>query len=211
MSSGPKGGCDMGLRDAANIRFRPLPHRHRLDAGLSRRRFLRGVAGVAGGAAVVGTGFLSPAFARAGTAKPRPIPGGVDIPGLGHFDIWFPGKGNEPSTITDVKGSVGVTEIMGRARGQTPRCLRRPAWSTTWICGSCRGRSWRPTGRCMKARSASSDLTSTRGQLPPTSRTRSTTSTRASRRAGCSGRSRPQTTPSPSTSTRERRTSTWRT
>ena len=65
----------------------------------------------------MGTGFLSPAFARAGTAKPRPIPGGVDIPGLGHFDIWFPGKGNEPSTITDVKGSVGVTEIMGTGTG----------------------------------------------------------------------------------------------
>ena len=65
----------------------------------------------------IGSGVLNPAIARAGTPKPRPIPGGLDIPDLGQFHVYAPAKGNELNTITDFKGLVAATEIQGTGTG----------------------------------------------------------------------------------------------
>jgi len=109
----------MGLGGSNDLRV-SMPrhvHRHPLDTRLSRRRFIRGAAGVAGTAAAFGSGLLRPTLAFAGNPKPRPVPGGLDVPGLGHFDVWVPGKGNEPSTITDFRGDVAVADILGTGTG----------------------------------------------------------------------------------------------
>ena len=109
----------MGLRGATELRPSTVRdgHRHGWDLRTSRRRFLAGSAGVVGTAAVIGSGVLNPAIARAGTPKPRPIPGGLDIPDLGQFHVYAPAKGNELNTITDFKGLVAATEIQGTGAG----------------------------------------------------------------------------------------------
>lgn len=90
------------------------PHRHTPGpSGIDRRAFLRNAAGVAG--AVAGSGLLSPLGVQASTtsAEPNPIPGGTDLPPLGFFHFYFPGKGLEPSSITDFRGLVGIAEVGG--------------------------------------------------------------------------------------------------
>jgi len=49
---------------------------------------------------------------------PRPIPGGIDVGGT-TFHVFLPGAGNEPSTITDFKGLVGLANIGVRVREGT--------------------------------------------------------------------------------------------
>ena len=68
---------------------------------------------------MMGAGLLGSSAAGAGRAKPRPrpIPGGTELPDLGLFHFYFPGKGNEVSTITDFRGEVGVAEIEGTGTG----------------------------------------------------------------------------------------------
>src|SRR5712691_2536600 len=107
----------MGLARAKDLHFSLPPH-HRgvLDTRISRRRFVRGAAGVAGAAALASS-LPARAAGRTGSPQPRPVPGGLDIPGLGHFDVWFPGKGTEPSLITDFHGVVGVADILGTGTG----------------------------------------------------------------------------------------------
>ena len=82
-------------------------------AALSRRRFIGSTAALAG--AALGAGLVSPVAALADastTASPKPIP-----PHLGPFAIWLPGPKNEPSTITDFNGVVGVVDITGKGTG----------------------------------------------------------------------------------------------
>lgn len=86
---------------------------HREHHRVSRRAFLRAAAGTA--AAAYGSQMLGsfPAVAappRAGT--PQPIPGGAPELG-GVFHVFLPGPGNEPSTITDFRGSVGLAVLRG--------------------------------------------------------------------------------------------------
>ena len=110
----------MGLSRITDLDFGsiPRPHRHGgLSSEIGRRRFLQGAAGVAG--AVAGAGILAPAIGQAGVTspEPNPIPGGTDVPGLGLFHLFFPGKGLEPSTITDFNGFVGIAEVGGTGIG----------------------------------------------------------------------------------------------
>lgn len=91
--------------------------RHRHPSRLSRRRFLGGAVGAAVGAAI-----LQPAralAARPGDATPKPIPGGIDVGGQ-VFHVFGFGPGQEPSTITDFNGFVGVTDVQGTGTATNP-------------------------------------------------------------------------------------------
>jgi hypothetical protein len=81
---------------------------------MSRRGFVGTAAALTGSA--FGMSMLGPtAFARGSHARPRPIPGGIQPfgPGTQVFHLFPPGPGNEPSTITDLRGFVGVAVIDG--------------------------------------------------------------------------------------------------
>jgi hypothetical protein len=89
--------------------------------GLSRARFLRGGAVLAGAAALGATWRPDMAVADGG-ADPRPIPGGFDadfqfVPSdpLGH--AYFPVLGLDLSTVTDFRGVVAATEVQGETVG----------------------------------------------------------------------------------------------
>jgi hypothetical protein len=78
--------------------------------------------GTAGGAAgaVLTSSLWWPAAAAASEhveRAPRPIPGGIDVGGT-TFHVFLPGSGNEPSTITDFKGLVGLANIGGTGTGR---------------------------------------------------------------------------------------------
>ena|SRR5207245_592610 len=96
--------------------------RHRSDMpswgpALSRRRFLRSAAGAAG--LVLGSNLLLQAKGD-GSFEPTPIPGGnyfLGFPGP-LFHVFAPGLGSfpvdqEPSTITNFNGFVGLAYISG--------------------------------------------------------------------------------------------------
>jgi len=75
-------------------------------------------AGAAG--AVLTSNLWWPAAAAASEQvehAPRPIPGGIDVGGT-TFHLFPPGAGNEPSTITDFKGLVGLANIGGTGTGR---------------------------------------------------------------------------------------------
>jgi hypothetical protein len=85
---------------------------------LSRRRFLRSVAGAAG--VILGSNLLPQA--RAAASDPTPIPGGLYF--LGNpgplFHVFAPGFGGDmttvdqqPITITDFDGFIGLAFISG--------------------------------------------------------------------------------------------------
>jgi hypothetical protein len=102
------------LEDLAPDRAAPPPlgHRHSWEQAMSRGVLLRRSAGIAG--AVLTSGAWLPALARAGgattSAEPKPVPAN---PALGGFHVYLPGEGNEPSTIFDFNGFVGITEVGG--------------------------------------------------------------------------------------------------
>src|SRR5438093_5683132 len=99
-----------------------IGHAHFWERAMSRRQFVKTATGAAGIA--LGAGLLKPEFAHAtrpGVSDPRPIPGGIQIPGLGFFHVFAPEAGEEPSTITDFNGSVGVAHIMGEGTGTGTR------------------------------------------------------------------------------------------
>ena len=79
---------------------------------MSRGVFLKRTAGLTGVA--LASGAWLPALARAGSATtsaaPTPVPGN---PALGGLHINLPGEGNEPSSIFDFNGFVGITEVGG--------------------------------------------------------------------------------------------------
>ncbi len=107
---------------------RALVHHHHPGKALSRRAFLR-AAGVAGGT-TLGASLLGPAAAAARSLRPVPIPGGTEIAGK-LFHLFLPGPGNEPSTITDFVGDVGIAVVDGTwevAHGDPRNEVRRGSY-----------------------------------------------------------------------------------
>lgn len=82
---------------------------------MSRGVFVRRTAGLT--AAALTSGAWLPALARAGSATtsaaPTPVPAN---PALGGLHVSLPGEGNEPATIFDFNGFVGITEVGGTGR-----------------------------------------------------------------------------------------------
>jgi hypothetical protein len=88
---------------------------------LSRAQFLRRSAVTVGGLAGVGLADAAAAFAQP-EGRPNPIPGGFDqnfnlVPKDPFIHVLPPGIGFEMSTITDLNGVVGGSEIRGTAQG----------------------------------------------------------------------------------------------
>jgi hypothetical protein len=60
-----------------------------------------------------------------GDPEPVPIPGGLDIPGLGLFHVFVPGpealgfqgEHYEPNVITNFQGFVAIAYLLGQAEG----------------------------------------------------------------------------------------------
>jgi len=84
---------------------------------LSRRRILAAAGLAAAGAPFVGTPLARAARRR--HARPRPIPGGLDVGGQ-IFHVFPFGEGQEPSTITDFVGAVGVCDVQGTGTASYP-------------------------------------------------------------------------------------------
>jgi len=63
------------------------------------------------------------ALAWGNGAAPRPIPGGIQPfgPGTEVFHIFLPGRGAEPSTITDFHGFIGIADTQGTGTGTDTR------------------------------------------------------------------------------------------
>jgi hypothetical protein len=100
----------------------PHGHAHFWRRALGRRPFLRAAAGTAG--ALLAAGAASSALAAAERPEPRPIPHGLDIPGLPRIHVRaprFPGVGgdadDDPITITDFSGKIGYAIIDGTGTG----------------------------------------------------------------------------------------------
>lgn len=104
-----------------------LTHSHFWDSALSRRQFLG--ASAIGAGAVATAGLWKPLLALAGdqiaSVAPRPIPGGITVPFtppvfIHHFPpvLNIPlSKINDPATITDFNGFVGVCRVRGQGVG----------------------------------------------------------------------------------------------
>jgi hypothetical protein len=93
--------------------------RHAHHPLVSRRRFIGGAATALG--TVLGASVLRPSAALAKTqnAAPNPIPGGTTINGITFHFLPF-GPGQEPATITDFNGFVGVARVQGTGTGTNP-------------------------------------------------------------------------------------------
>jgi hypothetical protein len=87
-------------------------------AMMSRRKFIGAAAGTTG--AILASGLWMPKLALAAGSDPKPIPGGFLLGGQ-LFHVFFLGEGNEPSTITDFKGSVGVAQVQGTGKAINTR------------------------------------------------------------------------------------------
>ena len=108
-------------------------HSHFLQRAFSRRNFVRTAAGATGIA--LGAGVLIPVLALADNDndnedddtttpfEPRPIPGGIQPlgPGTPIFHTYPPGLNNEPSTITDFKGTFGIVLANGMGTRTDPK------------------------------------------------------------------------------------------
>ena len=94
----------------------------RPQRGISRRCFLHAAAGTLG---ALGSGLLWPTPAWAAGRDPKPIPESFTNPDSGpviHFNLpgpadVLPRNGNEPSTITDFDGFIGVGHVQGTGTG----------------------------------------------------------------------------------------------
>ena len=103
---------------------------------LSRRTLLIGGASTVAGATFAGrlASTASASTRDVGTPKPtpKPIPGGLDIPGFGTIHVFLPGPTDvtlpysgsqlmgldvEPCTITDFDGSTAIAYLTGQATG----------------------------------------------------------------------------------------------
>lgn len=101
---------DPALRALAPPGYRG--HAHFWDRALSRRRVVRGGAGLA----LVGAGLGHRGRVLAqegGGATPKPIPGGIDLGGGQLIHVYDYSQGFDPSTITDFRGLVGINHIRG--------------------------------------------------------------------------------------------------
>jgi len=95
-------------------------HAHCWQRAMSRRQFARTAAGIAMVGATLGSGLWRPGRAKAsGSNEPVPIPGGFQAGSPPEtFHVFGPGlDGNppdqEPSTITDFNGFVGLAYLNG--------------------------------------------------------------------------------------------------
>ena len=105
-------------------------HPHFLQRALSRRHFVRTAAGATGIA--LGAGVFLPVIALADQDddnddtttpfEPRPIPGGIQPlgPGTPIFHTFPPALNNDPSTITDFKGTFGIVLANGMGTRTDP-------------------------------------------------------------------------------------------
>jgi hypothetical protein len=104
---------------------------------LDRRRFFQATAATATAAGVSGSLASADRAAATGDSRrtevpPKPIPGGIDIPGLGRIHVFAPGDPAvtlpftgttlqgldfEPNTITDFRGFSAVAFHLGTATG----------------------------------------------------------------------------------------------
>jgi len=89
---------------------------------VSRRQFVRAAGGTAATGLALGATVLGPGLSRAwaGTSTlPKPIKGGIQPfgPGTEIYHVFLPGQGNEPSTIRDFKGLVGLANVSGTGTG----------------------------------------------------------------------------------------------
>ena len=85
-----------------------------IEGRLSRRQLMKSATGLTG----VGLGV--PFLSGAAETDPKPIPGGIQPfgPGTEIFHVILPGPGNEPSTITDFNGFIGITHVAGMGTGK---------------------------------------------------------------------------------------------
>ena len=87
---------------------------------MARRTFLQTSAGLTG--AVLSVGQWAPALGAELSSGPKPIPNGIDFLGNGNvFHVGVPGPefghNEEPSLITDFKGTVGIARVQGTGVG----------------------------------------------------------------------------------------------
>lgn len=89
-------------------------HSHFWRRALSRRAMVQ-----AAGASALATLGSRPAHphrayaAQTDDVMPRPIPGGIDLGDGNVLHVFFPEPGQEPSTIGDFRGFVGVSHARG--------------------------------------------------------------------------------------------------
>jgi hypothetical protein len=96
----------------------PMGHAHFWQRALSRRQVIRAGAGGAVAATLLSSSLWVPELAYAAApvpSDPRPIP-----LTLGPFHVQLLGPGQEPSTITDFNGFVGVADVQGTGTGTGP-------------------------------------------------------------------------------------------
>jgi hypothetical protein len=106
----------MRITDVAERSYGHAHFRERAEASLSRAQLLRRGAAVAGGVAGLNLLRATPAFAA--SSDPNPIAPNPGVPPpIAGLRLWLPGRGTEPSTITDFNGFVGLTEIAGTGTG----------------------------------------------------------------------------------------------
>lgn len=103
-------------------------HQHFWERAISRRQFVKTATGATAAAFALGAGLVRPGQALAGAddptsrrrpSDPRPIPGGIRPLGQDTelFHFFLPGPGNEPSSITDFKGFIGLSNVRGMGTG----------------------------------------------------------------------------------------------
>lgn len=97
----------------------PLHHQHLRPSTLSRRGFLGGSGAAVG--ALVGANMLAPSKLAGKTvnATPNPIPGGITVQGQ-LFHVFLFGPDQEPATINDFNGFVGVADVQGTGTATNP-------------------------------------------------------------------------------------------
>jgi hypothetical protein len=94
----------------------PLGSARRAERYVSRRRFLHAAAGTLG---ALGAGLLCPTRVRAAGRDPMPIPAVFNFPGPA--DAVSDGTpvhpGNDPASINDFDGYIGVAAMQGTGTG----------------------------------------------------------------------------------------------
>jgi hypothetical protein len=93
----------------------PAGHEHFWERALSRRQAMRRIGATAGGVAAASALLRTPAAwatPRGGPNDPTPIPANPQFLDL---HVNFPGPNEDPSTVWNFTGKVGVAEIQGTA------------------------------------------------------------------------------------------------
>jgi hypothetical protein len=97
-----------------------MGHAHFWQRALSRRQVIVAGAGGAAAATLLRSRLWLPTVADAAKlvpSDPRPIPLTLALPGPTPFHVQLLGPGQEPSTITDFNGFVGVADVQGTGTG----------------------------------------------------------------------------------------------